>query len=63
LQAQIAGMSDMLADPELYARDPRQFRETTAALAVARDGLATAEDRWLTLEILREELDASDRKP
>jgi ATP-binding cassette subfamily F protein uup len=62
LQAQIAGLNDALADPALYARDPRRFRETTVALAAARNDLAEAEDRWLALEIMREELDAPGEK-
>jgi hypothetical protein len=31
-------------------------------LTVARDELAAAEERWLTLEMLREEIDAVERK-
>jgi hypothetical protein len=30
------------------------------ALAVARDGLAAAEDQWLRLELLREEIEAAE---
>ena len=58
LQRQIAGLDTALADPELYARDPRRFGDTTTALAAAREELASVEEQWLTLEILREELDA-----
>jgi ABC transport system ATP-binding/permease protein len=62
LQAQIAALSDTLADPELFARDPRRFGDITTALATARDELANAEELWLTLEIMREELAAADPK-
>ena len=55
-------MNGVLADPNLYARDPRRFGETTTALAIARDGLTALEEQWLTLEMLREEIDDTERK-
>ena len=58
LQKEIARLGDALADPELYARDPRRFGDASAALAAARDELTNVEEQWLTLEIRREELDA-----
>jgi ATP-binding cassette subfamily F protein uup len=57
LQTEIAGLNAVVADPDLYARDPGRFGATTRALAVAREELAAAEERWLTLEMLREEID------
>ena len=62
LQAQIASLNVILEDPDLYARDAVRFDAVTQALAVARDELATAEERWLTLEMLREEIDDIERK-
>src|ERR1700737_216966 len=58
LETQIAELNAVLADPDLYARDPARFGATTGALAVARDELAVAEEQWLTLEMLREEIEA-----
>jgi ATP-binding cassette subfamily F protein uup len=55
LERQIAELNAVLADPDLYARDPARFGATTGALAVARDELAVAEEQWLRLEMLREE--------
>ena len=46
-----------LADPDLYTRDPKLFAKGTEALAKAETELAQAEERWLELEMLREELD------
>ncbi len=57
LQTEIAGLNAILADPDLYARDAARFGATTKSLAAARDALAAAEERWLTLEMLREEID------
>jgi ATP-binding cassette subfamily F protein uup len=54
LQTQIAALNAAIADPDLYARDPGRFGETARALASAQAGLATAEERWLTLEMQRE---------
>jgi ATP-binding cassette subfamily F protein uup len=61
LQTEIARLSTALGDPDLYAREPGRFGELTKALGVVRNGLAAAEEEWLTLEILREEIDAVER--
>ena len=37
LETRIAELNAVLADPDLYARDPARFGATTGALAVARD--------------------------
>src|SRR5439155_16053312 len=60
LETQIAELNAVLADLDLYARDPARFGATTGALAVARDELAVAEEQWLTLEMLREEIEAGE---
>jgi ABC transport system ATP-binding/permease protein len=62
LQTKIAGLNAVLADPDLYARDPGRFVATSQALAIARDELAAAEEQWLRLEMLREEIDDVERK-
>jgi ABC transport system ATP-binding/permease protein len=60
LETQIADLTAILGDPNLYVRDPERFGATTEALAVARDGLAAAEEQWLRLELLREEIAAAE---
>jgi ATP-binding cassette subfamily F protein uup len=57
LEADVAGLTKRLDDPDLYARDPSRFAETTAALDAARRALAAAEEQWLELEMLREKLE------
>jgi ABC transport system ATP-binding/permease protein len=57
LQVKVEALNGELADPSLYARDPDRFAVKTAALAAAHDELTAAEDRWLTLEMLREEIE------
>jgi ATP-binding cassette subfamily F protein uup len=60
LETQIAELNDVLADRDLYARDPAKFGATTEALAVAHDNLAAVEDQWLRLEMLREKIEVAD---
>ncbi len=57
LQRGIAKHTRVLADAGLYGRDPAAFRRATDALAEAETELAKAEERWLELEMLREELE------
>ena len=53
---EITALKRTLADPELYRRDASAFRRTTEALANAEVALATAEEEWLRIELLREEI-------
>src|SRR5271169_3487202 len=57
LQADIARQQRILDDPDLYNEDRRQFEQTSEALAKAQRELREAEDRWLELEVLREEIE------
>ncbi len=57
LQAEVARLGSAFADPDLYGRDPGRFAETTQALAAAQDALAVAEEQWLVLELLREDIE------
>jgi ATP-binding cassette subfamily F protein uup len=56
LQAEITGLHQALADPDLYRRDAGSFSAKTARLTAAQVELETAETEWLELELLREEL-------
>jgi ATP-binding cassette subfamily F protein uup len=57
LEAKVAKVQAMLDDSGLYARDPALFQKATAALATLQEELSRAEDRWLELEMLREEIE------
>jgi len=59
LHASIAVLGTKLADPGLYAHDRESFQRFSAELAAAETSLATAEEEWLTLEILREEIEGA----
>jgi ATP-binding cassette subfamily F protein uup len=63
----IAGLHDearalqqKLDDPAFFARDRAAFEQATTALGGIQIKLAEAEDRWLELEILREELSSDE---
>jgi len=56
LHAEIAKLEAELADAGLYSRDKARFDKSSARLDVARAELEAAEERWLELESLREEL-------
>ncbi|GAA0535258.1 ATP-binding cassette subfamily F protein uup [Rhizomicrobium palustre] len=56
LTAQIDKLQSQLNDPKAY-QDSKKFAELTAALGKAEAERSAAEDRWLELEALREELE------
>jgi ATP-binding cassette subfamily F protein uup len=56
LRASMQKIRVLLDDPTLYSRDPDRFAKASQAFTDAESELATAEDQWLELEILREEL-------
>jgi ATP-binding cassette subfamily F protein uup len=56
LQTEIDELQVKLGDPQFYARDRAAFEKVTAALGELQLKIAAAEEQWLELEILREEL-------
>jgi ABC transport system ATP-binding/permease protein len=56
LHAEIEKQQKILSDPELYAKDRKKFDAASTAIAAAQAELTAAEDRWLELEVLREEI-------
>jgi ATP-binding cassette subfamily F protein uup len=57
LQASIRTLQASLDDPGLYARDRHAFADASEKLGLAQSELAEAEEKWLELEILREEIE------
>ena len=47
LEAEIAKLEGLLADPDLYSREPVKFRRATEALSARQAALAEAEEEWL----------------
>ena len=58
VEAQLASLRERLSDPAYYGRDPAGFTRESTALAEAEAKLAALEERWLELEIMREEIEA-----
>ncbi|MEM7695063.1 MAG: ATP-binding cassette domain-containing protein [Pseudomonadota bacterium] len=56
LEAEITKLSKTLADPNLYAKDPKRFDAVTTDLAARQTERDAAEERWLELELKREAL-------
>jgi ATP-binding cassette subfamily F protein uup len=59
LQSDIAKCQAKLDDPALYARDRKAFDKASAALVEAQTKLHQAEERWIELEMLREEIESN----
>ena len=57
LQAEIAKQQRHLDDPNLFQKDRKKFDSASDALAKAQKQLQQAEDKWLELEVLREEIE------
>src|SRR6202035_2595293 len=57
LQAEIAKQQRHLDDPNLYRKDRKKFDQASDALTKAQKDLQEAEDKWLELEVLREEIE------
>ena len=56
LEREIGILSTRLGAPDLFKKSPKDFAATTARLSEAQRELAKAEEQWLALEMLREEL-------
>jgi ATP-binding cassette subfamily F protein uup len=57
LEADISKLAKTIEDPALYAKDRAAFDKASAALAKAQADLSAAEDEWLRLEELREQVE------
>jgi ATP-binding cassette subfamily F protein uup len=57
LQAEIAKQQRHLDDPDLFQKDRKKFDQASDALTKTQRELQEAEDRWLELEVLREEIE------
>ena len=57
LQSDIAKQQNLMSDPELFTKDRKKFDAASAAIAKAQAELDAAEEKWLALEMLREEIE------
>jgi len=56
LEAEIAAVEDVLADPDLYASNPKRFSELTHRAGKLRAERHSAEERWLEVAEMADEL-------
>ena len=59
LHTEIRRLEGVLADADLYRRDPKAFAAAGAALESVRAQMAEAEEAWLSAELRREEIEGS----
>ncbi|WP_116653993.1 ABC-F family ATP-binding cassette domain-containing protein [Pelagibacterium sediminicola] len=57
LRATMGNLQEKLDDTGFYTRDPEGFAKATEDYTAAQEALTRAEDEWLELEMLREELE------
>jgi len=57
LAAEIGKLEATLSEPNLFSRDRKRFEAASARLGAAQAEHGAAEEEWLTLEMLREELE------
>jgi ATP-binding cassette subfamily F protein uup len=59
LTAELKRLEETLSAPDLYRKDPATFTRTTMALAMTKADLGKAEEEWLRVEILREDMEGA----
>jgi len=59
LEADIDKLQLQLADPDLYTTNPDQFEIAAVKLKTVETALAEAEEQWLTLELLKSEIETN----
>ena len=59
LEAAIATFKTALGDPALFNADPERYNTIAANLAKAEKDFVKSEERWLELEMIREEIEAN----
>jgi len=59
LEAVIVTFKKALSDPALFNTDPDRYNKTASNLAKAERDFAKSENRWLELEMIREEIKAT----
>ena len=58
LEKEIGKLQSQMSDATLYARDPKMFEAVSQKLSVVQHELESSEQRWLELEMLREEIES-----
>lgn len=56
LEKDISALEKTLADPNLFSQKPDAFQKASDELTAAHTALATCEEEWLEIEMMREEM-------
>ncbi|MCW9045364.1 MAG: ATP-binding cassette domain-containing protein [Alphaproteobacteria bacterium] len=56
LSAAITALEEKLHDPNFYTKDPEGFQNSSKELVSTKEALEALEERWLELEMMKEEL-------
>ncbi len=59
LEGEIAKYQSALSDPDMFGRDPQGFEHVVKGLEAAQAKLTEAEEQWLELELLKQELEGA----
>ncbi len=59
LAEELKGLEGQLSDSGLFSRDPKAFEKSSRRHASVSQELSAAEEKWLELEVLREEMENS----
>ena len=59
LEELIVSLEAKLAEPDLFAKDRAAFDKASTQLSAAQEELSASEERWLELEMLREEVEGA----
>src|ERR1700712_2800995 len=57
LETEVARLNRVLADPDLFTRQPTKFAAATKAVEATQGSLTEGEEQWLALEMQREDLE------
>ena len=60
LEAEIAAIEEELGNPDLYTADPDKFDALSSRLNEAQQEKDDAENQWLEIQMLKEELEKTD---
>ena len=57
LEKEIAELIETLSNPDLYTRDPEKFDQASQELADKRQLVEDCENKWLEIQLLKEDLE------
>ena len=57
LRTKIVEIQEIISDPDFYSKEPEDFKKAAITLANSEMELASMEDQWLELELIREEIE------